>query len=80
MADLWRKRITGGKPPNWGKYIEQLKESGVDEKITSMLDNIRTLYRNPIAHPENNLTDSEAIALFGLGIAAIQQMVDHAGK
>ena len=81
MADLWRKKTTGGKkPPNWGKYIEQFKESGVDDKITSMLDNIRTLYRNPITHPEHTLTDSEAIVLFGLGIAAIQQMVDRGGK
>ena len=44
-----------------------------------MLDNVRSLYRNPIAHPEHTLTDSEAIALFGLGTAAIQQMVDRGG-
>ena len=77
MADYWKKKNAGQKKPtNWGQYIEQLKKAGAASRITSMLDNIKSLYRNPIAHPEHTLTDSEAIVLFGLGIAAIQQMVD----
>ena len=82
MYDLWKRTKTGQsqKPSNWGKYIEQLKATHVDKKITTMLDNIRELYRNPIAHPEHSLTDSEAIALFGLGIAAIEHMVANGRK
>lgn len=77
MADCLKKKNAGQKKPtNWGQYIEQLKKAGVASRITSMLENIKNLYRNPIAHPEDTLTDSDALVLFGLGIAAIQQMGD----
>lgn len=82
MADLWQRTKTAEtkKPTNWGKYIEQFRQAGVDNKITTILDNIKNLYRNPIAHPEHTLTDSEAMTLFSLGIAAVQQMVTAIGS
>lgn len=78
MAGFWHKLIAGERvPTSWNQYIEQLKKARADPHITTMLDNIRDLYRNPIAHPELVLTHSQAMVPFGLGIAAIQQMVDR---
>ncbi len=49
---------------NWGNYIDALKNSGAKATITASLDQIRTLYRNPIVHPEEKLDMGEAISLF----------------
>ena len=69
------KNVGSAKGRNWGSYIKKLEEAGVDQKITSMLNNIRGQYRNPLAHPEDVLTDDEALVLLALSTAAVEQMV-----
>lgn len=69
------KGIHKSKNRNWGAYITVLKSAGVDLKITSMLDQIRDMHRNPLMHPEDSLDDDEAIELFDICKSAIQTIV-----
>lgn len=63
---------------NWGKYVEKLKATGkADEKVISVLDHLRSLHRNPLMHPEDVLTDDEALTLFGIVQGAIVAVVLH---
>jgi hypothetical protein len=60
---------------NWGDYIKALVTAGADQKITGNLDHIREHYRNPIMHPNEDVTDDEAFNLFGIGTSAITQVM-----
>jgi hypothetical protein len=62
---------------NWGLYLKKLKTvQSHDPKIWGALDHIRDNYRNPIAHPEDTLTEGEAIMLFGLSLSVIELMAE----
>jgi len=77
MHELWGHVKAAGdnkKPSNWGAYIDRLEKAGVSKKVTAMLRDMKDLYRNPVAHPEDSLEEEEAITFFALGVAAIQQM------
>jgi hypothetical protein len=68
-----------GKKPktrNWGKYIADLKTSSANPKTVAVLDQIRTLHRNPTIHPEVVLSGSEAQTLFGIAQSAITAMIE----
>lgn len=77
MHELWKHvRVSGDKKPtNWGGYIDKFENTGIEKKVTTMLRNLKDLYRNPTAHPEDTLEEEEAITLLSLGVSAIQQMV-----
>lgn len=60
---------------NWGKYIEALDKAGADKKITGNLDHIRAEYRNPVMHPDVNVTTDEAFSLLGIGFSSISQVM-----
>ena len=62
------------KNRNWGVYIRELNRLGGDKGVTGYLDHIRTHYRNPIMHPEQTLSASEAFALFNASLSAISQL------
>jgi hypothetical protein len=65
--------LTGALPKkrDWGSYIEVLKQNGADPSLTAVLDNIRSLERNPLMHPEDWLDVDQAIALFMISQTAI---------
>ena len=64
------------KMRNWGVYIKNLEASGkADIKIIELLKHIKDSYRNPVTHPEAELSTDEISVLFGLAISAITQMV-----
>lgn len=65
---------------SWMKYIKRLKDQGADGKVLSALDQMRELHRNPITHPEVDLTLDEALMLFGLSQSAIIAIVMDANK
>ncbi len=60
---------------NWFKYIEALDVAGADKKITSNLEHIRAEYRNPVMHPNVNVTSDEAFILLGIGFSSITQVM-----
>lgn len=76
MLELLKHARASGeeRPRNWGFYIDKFEKSGIPKKITAMLRDIKVLYRNPTAHPEDTLEEEEATTLFALGVSAIQQM------
>jgi len=71
------KKLTGSLPlkRDWGHYIEVLKKNGAEPSLTAVLDNIRTLDRNPLMHPEDWLTIDEAIAIFAISQTAVDRLV-----
>jgi hypothetical protein len=60
---------------NWGQYIAALTKAKAATRITTFLDHIREEYRNPISHPTETLTGSEAFNLFGAAVSSINQTV-----
>jgi hypothetical protein len=60
---------------NWGEYIKALNDAGADKEITRNLDHIRAEYRNPIMHPNDNLTADAAFSLMGIAFSAIAQVM-----
>jgi len=63
------------KMRNWGAYIKNLEASGkADAKIIELLKHIKDSYRNPVTHPEIELSTDEISVLFGLAVSAITQM------
>jgi hypothetical protein len=74
------EKLTGQPPPkdkkrDWGYYIDVLKSNGADPKLISVLDNIRSLERNPLMHPDDWLEVDEAVAIFTLSNTAIVRLV-----
>jgi hypothetical protein len=60
---------------NWGAYIKALSGVKADPRIIGNLDHIRAAYRNPVMHPNVNVTQDEAFSLLGIGISAITQVM-----
>lgn len=73
---LTGKQITK-RNRNWGAYLKALEEaSNVNPKVVGALTHIKDNYRNPITHPEDTLSESEAIMLFGLCLSVIELMAE----
>ena len=61
--------------PTWKSYIDALKKANADQFIVAQLYEIKNACRNPVSHPEVNMTIEEALRLFGMGIFIIGEMV-----
>jgi hypothetical protein len=60
---------------NWGKYTCLLRtNTDASKKVLNTIDQIRTLHRNPLLHPEDTLTMPEALSLWAICTSAIQAM------
>lgn len=55
------------KMRNWGVYIKALQDCGADQKVVSILEQIKDLHRNPVIHPESRMKDDEALTLMNYG-------------
>jgi len=75
----WYKLITGTEPPvkmrSWGTYLVNLKKCAVNVKITSALEQIKDLHRNPVVHPEAMVSIEEALSFIGIAESVISAMV-----
>jgi hypothetical protein len=63
------------KMRNWGAYIKHLRRSGADVKVIAILEQIKDLHRNPVIHPEAQLSNDDAQSLIGIMDSAITAMV-----
>jgi hypothetical protein len=52
-----------------------MPEHNPDMKVLGTLDQIRALHRNPLAHPEENLSSEDATVVLGIAVSAIAAMV-----
>jgi hypothetical protein len=82
LRDFYCPAFLNKKPKgrNWNSYIQCLKGTNADPKILAILDQIRSLHRNPTIHPQEVLTINEAMTLFGIAQSAIVAMVEDASK
>ncbi len=75
------KLLTGIEPKvkfrNWGAYIKEFRKKSAQPKIIGFLDHIREHYRNPILHPEENLTPEEAQVLYGVCVSAMVMLAEE---
>jgi hypothetical protein len=81
----WYKQITGTEPTvkmrSWGVYIKNLRKCGANEKILSALDQIKDLHRNPVVHPEAEISIEEALSFIGIAESIISTIIaDMAGR
>lgn len=82
LRDFYCPTFLGTKPKarDWNGYIQCLKSTDADPKILAILDQIRSLHRNPTIHPQEVLTINEAMTLFGIAQSAIVAMVENANE
>lgn len=64
------------KNATMGTYITNLEAHGGDKKVMAVLRQITDLHRNPLMHPQDTLTMTQAIILIGIVISAIAAMVE----
>lgn len=83
IEDYYRAFAEAGAPKcvSWGDYIARLKsiaaqkmDKGPDEKTIRNLDQLRDLDRNPLMHPEETLSLTDALVLFNNAASAISAM------
>ena len=62
-----------------GVYLDELvKLTGVDTDLESVLRQIKRLHRDPIAHPQAVLSQTEATSLIGIAHSAISRIIELA--
>jgi hypothetical protein len=73
----WIDEVVGSLPAkrDWGTYIDTMKRNGADPGLTAVLDNIRSLERNPLMHPEDWLDVDDAIGVFNLSQTAVSRIM-----
>jgi len=59
-----------------GAYLDLLKQNGATADKIDAAQKFRTLYRNPLVHPDESLTLREALNLLNLCGAMIQSLLD----
>jgi hypothetical protein len=59
-----------------GVYLKKMRDTKVGAaKVLAILQQIKDLHRNPLAHPDETLTLEEAVGLFGIVQSAINAML-----
>jgi hypothetical protein len=59
-----------------GVYLKKMRDTKVGAaKVLAILQQIKDLHRNPLAHPDETLTLEEAVGLFGIAQSAINAML-----
>jgi hypothetical protein len=73
-----RPTFKDGQPAAMGSFIYHVEQHGsCNPKTISTLRQLNKLHRNSLVHPEDVLTMTQAIILFGMIISAIAAMVDE---
>jgi hypothetical protein len=76
--------VAGKKPKlkqrDWGAYVKALEKCGAEPKVVAAIDQMRSLHRNPLIHPEEVLSEAEAQTLLGIAQSTILAMVGDMEK
>jgi hypothetical protein len=82
-AKAYVHAATGSLPPiknrNWGEYILQLTNAGAGSDLIDVLKVLKTK-RNPLMHPQDVLELADAISLFCICQAGIEELVQDIRK
>jgi hypothetical protein len=62
---------------DFNDYIKILKDSGADARLVSVLDNVRSLERNPLVHPEDWLSQDDAVNIFCIALAVFSRLISY---
>lgn len=54
------------KMRSWGTYVKKLRECGADPKVVAAIEQVKDFHRNPVMHPEEQLSGEEAVSLLGI--------------
>src|SRR5229473_41238 len=60
---------------DFGDYLKILGQHGVDAKVISVLDSLRSLERNPLVHPEDWLSQDDAVNIFCIAQVAVSRLI-----
>ena len=63
------------KTSNWGGYHTLMKDKEADDAIAHHFDQLRSLHRNPLIHPEVTLDMTEAQSLWAMCTSLVISMV-----
>jgi len=81
---LYYQAVVGNLPKtrhrNWGAYIKILRDKGAEPKVVTILEQIKELHRNPILHPDMQLSIDEAMSLVGMIESVISAMLAEIQK
>ncbi len=77
---IWLLPVAIPTKRDLGYYIGILKDNGADQKLIATLDNIRSLDRNPLIHPEDWLDRDDAIGIFNTTQVALERLISDLGK
>lgn len=62
--------VTGSLPSpkmrSWGVYVRELRKCGADPKVVGAVEQVKDFHRNPVVHPEEQLSPEEAVSLLGI--------------
>jgi hypothetical protein len=82
-AKAYVHAATGSLPPlrnrNWGEYIQQLTNAGAGPDFIDVLKVLKTK-RNPLMHPQDVLELADAISLFCICQAGIEELIQDIRK
>lgn len=69
--------VSGAMPKrrDFGDYITILKDNGADARMIASLDNVRSLERNPLVHPEDWLSQDDAVNIFYIGQVVFSRLI-----
>lgn len=56
-------------------YLKILEHHGVDKRVIAVLDSLRSLERNPLVHPEDWLSQDDAVNLFCIAQVALSRLI-----
>lgn len=54
------------KMRSWGTYVRTLRKCDADPKVVNAVEQVKEFHRNPVIHPEEQLTVEEALSLLGI--------------
>jgi hypothetical protein len=72
-----RPKFANGNDAAMGTFINEVEKEGADAKVVATLRQIKDLHRNPLMHPADVLSESDAIVLLGVVTGGIMAMVDE---
>jgi hypothetical protein len=55
-------------------FLKTLEHHGVDKKVIAVLDSLRSLERNPLVHPEDWLSQDDAVNIFCIAQVALSRL------